>query len=852
MSTGGTRGRLLGRVCTTALMIGAVTGAAVVGVVGGTAAAQEGVVVSQPAAAPPPPPAAPPADAPVITAPTLNPTQRVLNMTAPLKDAEILLGEVEIRVNPGDLIEVSAERVVELLSRGLNEDALAPLIRVAQPGVFLPLSDFATYGFPMTFDFRALEVRLQIPPEARARRSIGLANLDRELVGDFQKPEPFSFYTNIRGGLSYVHRGSDEGFGDPTFFFDSAMNIRGLVLENEASYSPGDDDTQFVREGTRLVWDDTERLHRWIAGDLRNQPRGFQSTPEVAGLSLSRLYSQLDPQRNLAPRGDRSFTVSQASTVEVFINDREVRTIRLQPGTYNINDFPFVQGFNDVRLVVQNEAGIQEVISFSMFMDRTQLAPGLSEYSVYAGARAYRDQDGQLEYESDDWIASGFYRRGVTDTLTLGVNGQADNRRWLVGSEFVWGTRLGTLGGDLAASGGDGGDGYAANITFERLAQTESGSASSIIAAVEVRSERFGSLDAIAPDNPFAYVGTISWNRSFGETSFVGARARYAVGRGPIEDEWSVAASYGRRLGERTNVVVEAEWAQQRIGGDDVTFRVGLIRRFGDRASASARYDSREESVRLGYQTSRGMGVGAWNANADLDYTSDRIGFNGSAGYTHNRADLGISHTTAWDQIADDISDQRTSVRFGTSIAYAGGSFAIGRPVTDSFAIVKPYRGLGTTEIIVEPNDDGYAARADRMGPALYGQVSAYSPRTITYDAPEAAANIDIGTGSLRMMPRYKSGFVTTVGSAYGVTAIGALYNREGEPIKLLAGKATEIGGEGRVVEVFTNGSGRFGASGLKAGRWRIEMPGSPPTVYEVTIPESDAPVVRLGDLRPQ
>ncbi len=68
----------------------------------------------------------------------------------------------------------------------------------------------------------------------------------------------------------------------------------------------------------------------------------------------------------------------------------------------------------------------------------------------------------------------------------------------------------------------------------------------------------------------------------------------------------------------------------------------------------------------------------------------------------------------------------------------------------------------------------------------------------------------------------------------------------------LPAGKAIEVGGEGRTVEVFTHRSGTFGASGLKAGRRRIELPGRPPLTYELVIPETPTAVVRLGDLSPQ
>jgi outer membrane usher protein len=50
---------------------------------------------------------------------------------------------------------------------------------------------------------------------------------------------------------------------------------------------------------------------------------------------------------------------------------------------------------------------------------------------------------------------------------------------------------------------------------------------------------------------------------------------------------------------------------------------------------------------------------------------------------------------------------------------------------------------------------------------------------------------------------------------------------------------------------MFTARNGRFGAQGLRAGRWRIEMPTEPPTIYEIEVRDDPSGTVRLGDVRP-
>lgn len=768
-------------------------------------------------------------------------------MVVPLKDGNQYLGDIEIRVGADDSIEASTKQIFDLISPRLDPAALAPLRPLAEPGVFAPLERFAVLGMPVTLDRRTLELAIAVPVSARSRQSIGLSDLDREVYGDFATPEAFTAYLNLRTSTDYVHVGPDQGFGEAQVFMDGASRIGRFVVEAEGAFDSGDG--RFQRNGTRLVWDDVERLNRWTAGDLLAQNRGFQGAPDLAGFSVERAYGLLDPQRNTAPRGGQTFSLEQASTVEAFVNGRVVRTIRLEPGTYDVSDFPFVQGSNDVELVITDDAGRREVLSFSLFIDRTQLAKGLSEYGFYGGVQTDRGGDG-VDYSSD-YAVSGFYRRGLSDNFTLGGNLQYSDAASMAGAEMVWGSEWGTLGGDVAFSQLDAsGSGWAVNVSYERLVQSENGGMS-IVAGFEARSQGFGSLGQTAPNNPYVFNTSLGVNRSFGDQSFAGLQLRYAKGRDLREDESSVRLTYGRRLSETMNVVMDADYS---AGGfaDGASFRVALVRRFGVAGSARVEYDTLADRARLGYQTSGGQGVGAWSATANLEGGSEALGLNGSAAYAANRADLGLAHTTAYSADSNDISNQRTSLRAATAIAYAGGRFAVGRPISDGFVIVEPFAGARDVRIEVEPSPDSRYASSGPLGAALYGQVSAYSPRTVVFDAPEAPAGFDVGQGATRILPPYRAGYLVTVGSSYGMTAIGKLLDASGEPLALLSGVAIEQGGEGRRVTVFTNRQGAFGASGLKEGRWRIEMLGDPPVVYTLVVPASETGVVRVGDLRPE
>src|SRR3546814_19909570 len=75
-----------------------------------------------------------------------------------------------------------------------------------------------------------------------------------------------------------------------------------------------------------------------------------------------------------------------------------------------------------------------------MVFDQNQLAAGRSEFALYAGVKAPR-LIGGIRY-TDDWAVSGYYRRGISDKFTFGVNAQAEAGTALGGLEVIWVTPI--------------------------------------------------------------------------------------------------------------------------------------------------------------------------------------------------------------------------------------------------------------------------------------------------------------------------------------------------------------------------------------------------------------------------
>lgn len=780
----------------------------------------------------------------------LNPTGKAIVLTVPAKDGGTYLGDIALTITPDNRIEFSAQRALDLLSNLLNPEVYATLQANFAGKANLTPADFEASGVAFRYNPQTLEFNLIIASERRVSKSVQVSPLDRTRLGAVSTPAQASAYLNIRGTSDYIHAGGNEGFVEPVLFLDGAARIAGIVAESEASWQPGARGVDFQRLGSRLVIDDQDRLVRWSAGDLQPVARNFQSSPDIAGISLFRSYSVLQPQQIIRPRGDRSFKLDRPSTVEVQVNGQTVRRLQLNPGTFDLRDFPFTQGANDIRLTVLDDSGRSEILRFNVFLDQSQLARGLSEFGVYAGVKSPLGLRGPRY--SDDVAFTGFYRRGLSDRVTVGVNAQADKIVRMGGGEAVFGTGFGTIAASVSLSDIDRfGTGQASVVTFQRLIQRRGGQADSLNIFFERRSRNFASLGTVTPSNPFRYEIGGGYSRAFGEAIYAGFDGRFSKGRDNQRDVQSYRATGGWRLSPTASFTADARYERDNRG-TSVGGLLSLTVRLGRYSSVRTDFDSRDNRARASFQTLKGQGVGSYNITADIERSDRGSGINFNGNYFANRAELGISHFGTFEPDFGGRTSERTSFRFGTSLAIADGAVSVGRPIFDSFAILKPHKSLKNTDIVIEPTAFGFTANSSNQRAATHPSLSSYSERTITVDAPGARAGTDLGQGSFRLFPPYRSGYRLEVGSAYSVTAIGRMVDADGDPVALITGTAIEIARPDRPgITVFTNREGRFGAGGLAPGRWRIEMLDAKKSQFEFTIPDTADGIVRLGDISP-
>ncbi|WP_439478385.1 fimbria/pilus outer membrane usher protein [Brevundimonas sp.] len=776
-----------------------------------------------------------------------------IEITMPLRIGTAYVGELTAGIGPENMVDLSRDRLLVLLEPLASR---ATLDKLRAMGETLTLADLQALGLGGVYDPALLEITIDLPVNDQQLRTIELSSELEAPTGRVERPARFSAWLTWRTALDYVHAGGSTGLARPVFDLTGAARVMGgVVVEVEAfvdtSLAAAD---MFRRRATRFVYDQPERARRWVLGDIRPDVRGFQSSPDMAGLSVTRSFGMLEPGRNIRPRGQGTFSLSQPGSVQFFVNGRPVRQMDLQPGRYDVRNFPFAAGQNNVQVVVEDPTGRRELFSYNRFFDQQLLEPGLAEYNLAVGIAAPFG-NGQQDYRTDQFIATGYYRRGVTDSLTLGINGQANMNGGMVGAEALWSPALGVVSAQAAVSNFDGRTGWAAQLNYQWQSPTEEGPRQTFAASVEAVSPYFDSIGnanefpTIGPGsvNPRAVDVSLAYSRQFGDRTVLNADAGYVVGREGGQSGARARLGFSRRLDRVSNLSVEAQYDQLDRRGNNYGVFLTYSRRLGAGQFFRASHDANQERSRLSYQRNPSRGYGGYSVAADVERAPGETSLNGSVFRTFNRLETNLSHRATFDETTGEVSNQRTSLRLAGAVAYADGAVAVGRPIYDSFAIVTRHSTLRGAQVLVDPTPDGGSqSRTDRLGPALVSEVSSYSRRNLPIEVEGADPGYDLGSGSFDLRAPYRAGYRLVVGSDYSVSLIGTLLDRDLQPVALLAGRAIDLSDPDHApIELFTNRAGRFSAQGLRPGRWRIEL-GDGPLVYEFDVPEGET-FIRLA-----
>lgn len=777
--------------------------------------------------------------------PSVRPSSVFTPIQGPLTLDGKYLGDISGSVDAQGQGLVDATALLDLLKPQIGSELFTTLSGRIATQTKVNMADLVTDTFSLTFDPLSLTFVATSTPESRARRDVGFSQTPVIDPAAFDQPADFSAGANITLAQLYSH--TDTRFSPlqgGVDFFANLGGFDGVTLTTGVDYDGNNTQGRWQRREIRLTKDIFNSAVRLTAGEFAPPIDSFQGSQRFLGLSAARAYSTIRPFQNVRPAGRRQFILDRPALVVVEVNGVVAERIRLDAGPYSIGDFPFAQGANTVRLLVEDDSGRREIAVFDLFGGAGLLDRGVLDFGVSAGLL---EEGGDLQYGST-LAASGFVRKGLSDVLTVGVNAQIADRKGQAGAIATWGSKLGLIQLSSAAShnGDTGKNGYVASIDY-LLERTLGKTADArLVASAQATSRYFQSAFDPSAFNNEKWRAAARLLVRFRDYSISGGVA-FVKGR-EQKDRTDFSLGLGRTF-RRFAVNLAWQRGSTEDGRDEDRFGLTLTSRFGGRWSTTARYDTDNDLREVG--VSRASSGRLNDLSGDLRLSQDRTNqaITADLRYINNRFDAELVSNRLVSSEPGGVTRQESLWRLSTMIGYAGGAFGVGRSAREGFVIATPHPTLSRSRIKLTDSSGYTVAHSGWLGPALVGLDRGYGVNRYEIEADPLPQGYDLGSGVINIFPGYGNGYRFVVGSDASRTARGVLMSANG-PVALAGGVIQAAGApadaEGK--PFFTNRSGRFVADGLAPGRYRLVIQGS--VVGEFVIPEKVEGTVDVGEIR--
>lgn len=200
-----------------------------------------------------------------------------------------------------------------------------------------------------------------------------------------------------------------------------------------------------VRLDTAVWYQDYDRLYTLIAGDLVSSASSSARGYRMGGIYIGRDYS-LSPDLITFPLPDFAGSAVLPSTTELFIDGVLSGQGEIPAGPFSFDTRPFLSGAGTAQLVTTDIFGRVVTEERSFYVTEQLLAPGFDDFGLSVGHLRQNYSQRSADYDSALSMV-GFYRRGLSQWMSAGLNTEWSNDISVFGAEMS--VQLGRSGGVL-------------------------------------------------------------------------------------------------------------------------------------------------------------------------------------------------------------------------------------------------------------------------------------------------------------------------------------------------------------------------------------------------------------------
>ncbi|PMG86816.1 hypothetical protein BCS96_10840 [Vibrio breoganii] len=752
----------------------------------------------------------------------------------PMYRGQTFITEVNIVTDGERLIGVNSrelhERIKKYLSPVVSERLLSFDNRIVNQ------EELNRIGINLDFDKLDLSLNLSLSrDDARQNQFSFDVPYEKPL---YSEAGLFSWHNIFNLTTNYIDSELDTSQLDWRVEWISNGNIggyQGLNLESSVYAVPDelnlDESMKIYRGDIRAFVDRPEYPLRFTIGDITPYSAGHLPSTTLGGISMERLWNRLQPTRNIKSGGSQDIYLVESATVGVYINGTFYGDIRLPPGRYSIDDLPLRQGDNDILLSIRYQSGRREEITYSQFFNTRLLKKGFSDYGIYAGVIS-EVVEREYSYDTDQTVGQLYYDYGLTDSLTIGLNGLYHNLGQIAGFSLGIGTgdsNIGFRGSILSYSESQESDsfGYIASIDFSTIlwGNLNSSSAnfrSSFESFYDYRSTPWQTEDDIESGNRGLVSYTYRLYNNVNLNTYVQVDTFQDPVRYDITGQLELEINY---FGFDVTLGIEHQQNYDLVTSDETTYYAIIgWDWYSDDGNYEflAQYFTRENVTRATFNKYSSNTVGSYGYQLNAERSDILQSYEARANYVGNRysAEIDVSR---FDDNEGVFTANSVSGRLSTGFTMVDSDISWNRGYRGPTAIVSVHDSLEVPVHINEFIGDSPEAIATSTLSNSAPLYSGHSSSSFDVSIPDAPIGYDYGSGYYQITPGTYTGHVVHVGSDEAKTVIGSLVDINGKPIGLRNGI---VSGEGVTRSIFTNKAGRFAIDRMKSGTFKVTIIG--------------------------
>ncbi len=757
-------------------------------------------------------------------------------------------GEINAGIWNNDAI-IKKDTAAALLIDYLRPDIYSTIFDSVFRGLtWLTSNDFALVGISFQFDSAALTLSIDVPPSF-----LPIVDLDfiPDKVPNFKpilRPSPFSGFiqndssvqlSNIAGGstLLYSH-------------LYGMVDIQGLhfFANGFGSYSSIDSPIpKFTVENAYGLWYSNARNLQATFGMFATPGTSFQTQPTLFAASISSPENYQYTIRQGLVDDTTEFTISKTARVTVEVNGRAIRQVVLAPGNYRILDLPFTSGLNEYVLRIEESDGKVQVLRRLIPRENSNLVMGTSKYALSAGVSTT---------DLREFVATGYYLYGFSQTFSGGINLQSDTRSIMAGLTWIAALPFGNINGATALVGRWDGWGkmfapkvsigyifsipwndFIPSLSISASYQGEGFLAPSISAPSDTPIGAYFSASGGIYSRIFQRTG-ISVSYSFTQTQGTAARTNQDVyvtlsqglsERGNLTLAGHLALQSGSTpmFSASVGFTIQPRETYQRLlsysQSSDGTSNMTVL----DKVSAFGRlFDVNLNASNLlpGSNSDSMINLGLRNLSDYYDVSA-----NGSLVYSHS--------TNSYSGTG--------SAQFRATMVFVGPYIGFTRQVPDSFLLIAASKALHNLDAVYSLSSGSQYFAPHGLNMVI--PLTSYRTTVLSTNLVGAELSLNPRNPYALVSPAFRSGLLFMSDVVKRSMIVGRLVDQNKKTVSYLPGDVYDIGGS-LITSTFTDNTGVFNIYDLLPGSYRIQWPDEYGTT-NFELKESDADTLDLGDV---